>query len=378
MKVAIVGAGFSGLIFSNYLLDANIDVDLYEEHSKVGIPEHCTGIISSLTSKLIGEVSKNNIIKKYTKLKITSFYNSVEIYTKDDIIKLDRVKLENDLLNLFINRGGNAFLNKKIKEINYNKILNKNYDAILLSDGINGFIHKKYGLGFQGRTIYGINQEFCINNDEDLFEVRFDNKTSNNFFSWYVPLRDKIIIGTGAENPQMLMNAQNNAIKSFNIKSNPCHTYGGLIISGIKKANIRNGNIIAIGDTIGLTKPLTGGGLFPNSLAAYFSYSLIKKGYNILDSIESSISFVLSMLKKTNNLSMILHKNPTIIEEIIEISKKSNLLESMNRKIDYDFHIDLIRNSLKDKNSYKFLLGFTSSYPISLFKLGIGILKDLI
>jgi len=378
LKVAVIGAGFAGLIFSNYLLKANIDVDLYEEHSKVGIPEHCTGIVSSLTSKLIGDASKNNIIKKYTKLKIMAFNDSVEVFTKDDVIKLDRVKLENDLLNQFINNGGKAFLKSKVKEINNNKILNKSYDAIIISDGVNGFLHKKYGLGFSGRTVYGINQEFCFYDNENSFEVKFDNKTSNNFFSWYVPLKDKVIIGTGAENPEMLMNAQKHAIKYFNLKSNPCHTYGGLIISGIKKANIRNGKIIAIGDSIGLTKPLTGGGLFPNSLAAYLSYNLIKKEYNLVESIESSINFTLNILKKTNNLSIILHKNPMIVKEIIEISKKSNLIESMNRKIDYDFHNNLIENSLKDKNTYKFLLMFTSYYPMSLFKLGIGLLRDVV
>ncbi len=376
LKVAVIGAGFAGLIISNYMLMANIDVDLYEEHSKVGIPEHCTGIVSSLTSKLIGDVSKKNIIKKYDGIKINSYENSVKLYTKDPIIKLDRVKLEVDLLNNFIDKGGRVFLKSRI--YNLDEINKKNYDGIIISDGINGSLHKKYNLGFSGRLIYGINQEFCIDDYKNDFDVTFDNITSHNFFSWYVPLGNKLIIGTGAEDPKRLIIAQQNAIKYFNIKSKPCNTYGGMIISGINKVNVRNNKIIALGDNIGLTKPLTGGGLFPNSLAAYLTYSLINKGFDILDSLELSINYVLRILKKTNNLSIYLHRNPEIVREIIDISKKSNILEGINGKIDYDLHNDIISKTLKNKNSYKFLFNFMINNPKALFALGDNLLKDFL
>ncbi|AFZ70395.1 hypothetical protein Calag_0640 [Caldisphaera lagunensis DSM 15908] len=376
MKIAVIGAGFAGLIISNYMLKANIDVDLYEEHSKTGIPEHCTGIVSSLTSKLIGNVSKKNILKEFKGVNIKSYGNSAKLYTKEPIIKLDRVKLENDLLNNFIDKGGKVFLKSRI--YNLDDINEKNYDAIIISDGVNGFLHKKYGLGFSGRLIYGINQEFCLDDYKSNFDVVFDNITSHNFFSWYVPLGNKVIVGTGAEDPKRLVIAQQNAIKYFNIKSKPCNTYGGLIISGINKVEFRKNKLIAMGDNIGLTKPLTGGGLFPNSLTAYLAYSLINKGFNILDSLEFSISYVLRILKKTNNLSIYLHKNPEIVRELIEISKRTDILKNLNGEIDYDLHNDIISKTFKNKDSYKFLLYFMANNPKAFFTLGNNLLKDFL
>jgi flavin-dependent dehydrogenase len=375
LRVAIIGAGFSGLIFSKYLLKSNIDVDLFEEHKFVGMPEHCTGIVSSLTERLIGDEAEKNRLSQYNGLNISGTKEKVYLSTRDPVIKLNRKKLEEDLLYSFIKNGGRDYLSTKVDEIS--DLSRNRYDAIIIADGVNGFLHKMVGLGFKGRIVYGINQEFCIRSLEDHFTVKFDRVTSNNFFSWYVPLKDKVILGTGVENQRELMSTQYRLKKLYNIDKKEYKTYGGLIISGVNKSLIRKNNIFVIGDAAGMNKPLTGGGLYPNALSAYLTYVLIKKGFNLLESLESSIKFTLALLFKSNHLSIALQRNPEIVDELIDIIKKSGLINDINRNIDYDFHFDIIYKSIRSRNSHKFLYNFFKKDPIKFFKLSKSLIKDI-
>ncbi len=373
LKVAVIGAGFSGLIFSKYLLKSNIEVDLYEEHDKVGIPEHCTGIVSATTTNLIGQISRKSIVKEFKGVKLLGIKKGIPLITSKPIIKLDRVRLEADLLNDLRDKGGRVFLNKRVKGLS----ALSNYDVIILADGINGYLHKSVGIGFHGRRIYGVNQEFCMENNEEYFEVKFDPVTSNNFFSWFVPLGEKIIIGTGAEKMRKLKDAQRNAREYFGIKSKECKTYGGIIISGVDDVKLRTGKIIGVGDAIGLTKPLTGGGLYPNSLSAYLMHKLILKGHNIIESLEAALVFTFGLLHKSKSISLLMQRRPEVIDEIIEIAEKHNIIKQINGRIDYDLHFDLIQKAFESDASTAFVRDFLKKYPLDFFRLAFAVIKDL-
>ena len=51
--VTIVGAGSSGLRLAKKLAEADIDVNVLEDHPEIGLPEHCSGLISARNNRYI-------------------------------------------------------------------------------------------------------------------------------------------------------------------------------------------------------------------------------------------------------------------------------------------------------------------------------------
>jgi flavin-dependent dehydrogenase len=53
-EVAVVGGGPAGLIAARELASKGVQVKVFEEHSKIGIPNHCAGVLSIEGLKRIG------------------------------------------------------------------------------------------------------------------------------------------------------------------------------------------------------------------------------------------------------------------------------------------------------------------------------------
>src|SRR5215475_14169762 len=63
MDVAIVGGGPAGLLLAARCADAGLDVLVLEEHTLLGEPTHCTGVISLETAELT-KVPDDVILKR--------------------------------------------------------------------------------------------------------------------------------------------------------------------------------------------------------------------------------------------------------------------------------------------------------------------------
>ena len=72
-----------------------------------------------------------------------------------------------------------------------------------------------------------------------------------------------------SKRPETLKRFIRLAERRFKLRS-PLKAYGGPVILGPPPASdmLYKNNIVVVGDAGGLTKPLTGGGLFPNALLA--------------------------------------------------------------------------------------------------------------
>ncbi|WP_158308281.1 NAD(P)/FAD-dependent oxidoreductase [Fervidicoccus fontis] len=68
MKTGVIGGGISGLLTSIRLSESGCNVYLYEEHTEVGLPEHCTGIVSKKTLKMMNAPIDECIKKEFTEI----------------------------------------------------------------------------------------------------------------------------------------------------------------------------------------------------------------------------------------------------------------------------------------------------------------------
>src|SRR5712691_6156383 len=96
--VAVVGAGPAGSRTARDLARAGLRVRLLEEHRRVGVPSHCSGLISLRTLKE-AEISEAAVIHRITGAFIHTQKGSEVALGGDDVraVAIDRVRWDETL-----------------------------------------------------------------------------------------------------------------------------------------------------------------------------------------------------------------------------------------------------------------------------------------
>ena len=371
-KIGIIGAGFSGLIAAKSLLKMGFKVEIFEEHSKVGFPEHCTGLVSGNVVDMIGAEAKSTVIKKFNYMNICYKESCLRLKIESGVLKLDRVALEQKLLKSVERAGGLVNLgNKVIKvsengEIEISNSYTKKYDLVILSEGFHGKLRNPLNIGLpkQFKPLYGVNYEIEESCRFSEPTVIFGNELTKGFFLWEVPLDQKsCLVGGASEDPKSLRRIAQNRGK---IRK----SYGGPVITGPPAHRCRAGKVFVVGDAAGLNKPLTGGGLYPNALL----FKLIKEdlfanpGMELDIVIESALKMVKRLLLKSYRIAKHIHKNPEVVKCIIKSTKK---YEKFLPPLEYDDHSKILKDLSKEIPSLviKMTLNFMLKCPFQTFKL---------
>lgn len=373
MNIAVIGGGFSGLLYAAKLSKLGCNVTVLEEHRNVGYPKHCTGLVSAKTVKMIGHPAERCVIRKFERLKI---YNSklkpVLIKTNEPIYLLDRVCLERELYKEAVLAGAEIKLGvfasySERGEIYYSGV-KSNYDKVLIANGI-----QKTGHAKQSGLVLGVNEIYDLKDDSEISEISimFDHSIASGFFNWALPERDgRILIGLGSNQYYGVIQRLERVKKIFlgnNTNARLVERYGGWINVSPPIREFVKGKLVFVGDAASLTKPLTGGGLFPNSLIA----SNIT-GRTCEDAIESLVAVsqkVADLLRKQQKLAKAIHdeRNQKGLDEAINIFS-SYKFENIAKYIDYDYHNNLTKVLLKSPSLlYNALRGSVKSRDLFLF-----------
>ena len=221
-RVAVVGAGFSGLMFALSLLKEGLLVDVYEEHGRVGFPEHCTGLVSGYTAELIGRPAERARLAEFDTVVISGPTRSVEVRPRGGVVKLDRVRLEEAMLDEVEREGGRVHLGVRAKVGADGTVLpgGARYDVVVLAEGYFGRLAGSLGLRRRGRVFWGVNEELDYK-ASGPFVARFDGATSGGFFSWFVPLGDRVLVGTASRDPRAVASYLSEARRAFGVDGSP-------------------------------------------------------------------------------------------------------------------------------------------------------------
>lgn len=355
LKTGVIGGGISGLLTSIRLSESGCNVYLYEEHTEVGLPEHCTGIVSKKTLKMMNAPIDECIKKEFTEI---AFFNSkgesIKLKLNEPIFSIDRVCLEKKLLKIAEGLGVNVYLKTKVALVDHDRFYNfstkkiEDFNNIVLAWGNSiqqnppPFLHKRTS------QIIGINRLIEIEGnikEENYISVYFNHYLSPGFFSWKVPLnRGTFILGLGSLDPKKIplsLNKFENELFGNN-RIKIVKSYGGVINVSLPEAVAFPKKVIAIGDALGMSKPLSGGGIYGISKALNFDVTRINCE-DVFEKIKSNIFNVLRELKKQERISRVFHNpsNQELLDETISfISKNYSIISS--KAIDYDEHQNFI------------------------------------
>ncbi|MFA5228309.1 MAG: hypothetical protein WC446_00915 [Candidatus Paceibacterota bacterium] len=245
-KVAVVGGGVIGQYISWKLSGAGYDVSVFDYRKKENLKDKSCSVLVSERIKDFIPITDDIIENTINYCDINFHKRKTTLRFNPSHLALDKEKLMNLLLELNKESGTSFFFETRIKEIP------KGFDYVVGCDGADSIIRKLMNLKSPQIKI-GV---------QWLINTKDNSKTTETFlkndgFSWRIPRGKNIECGFFGKSEERGEN-----MKGALIPSPRCP----LINAGLIFSNIDN--VVLCGDSMGLTKPWSGGGIIWNLYAA--------------------------------------------------------------------------------------------------------------
>jgi geranylgeranyl reductase family protein len=255
--VIVVGAGPAGCRTAELIAKKGYDVLVLEEHSTVGKPVQCTGLVC----KKIGKLPKDIIINKIKKARFFSGQEYFEIKSKQPVFIINREKFDKYLA-----------LNAKKAGVEF-KVSTKftgfeNYQAKFFvgADGPNSIVAKKARIKLPNNLLFAVQVRAKYVFDSDTVELWFGSGIAPGLFAWVVPENEETArVGLMTErNP-------NEYLEKFlemrfeKIKNSD--RVGDIIRYGLIECSVSD-KVLLVGDAACQIKPFSAGGLVYGQIGA--------------------------------------------------------------------------------------------------------------
>ncbi len=351
-RIVIVGAGPIGCYTAQLLKAYGFQPLLIEEHSEVGRPIHCTGLVGNkvFTEKRPFVILRSSIINTINGAIIHYENQSFAIEREKVAYVIDRERFDKELskgLNILCQH---VFLGVEKLDSGYIIETDKSElfaDIVIGADGANSSLRKLINQENSTRYFGGIQLRLQIKpRYKDLVEVYLKKPS----FFWIVPEAEDIVrIGTISENPYQDLQK---FLKEEKIKGKIIEKFGGRVALGICK-NTVTGNIALVGDAACQMKPLSYGGIYFGLKAASILASCIKNNriqdYDVL--WKNDLAFEIKIGLKVKEIYNRL--NPKELKTMFGLLKKQKaVIESSG---DFENHGRLILEIIKEPAFYSVL-----------------------
>jgi len=357
--IAIIGAGPAGNYLGYLLAKQGKDVTIIEEHSEIGKPVQCTGIVTGSIERFV-KLPKSVIANRCEKVVVVS--KNRRIAANTDEIVMWRNKFDEFLGNLAVNAGAKILLNHKFISLTKNSITVKDKnnndkvkeikaEKIIGADGPSSAVAKAAGIPHNNKFYIGMQAKVKHKMDIEGFETHFGDDYPE-FFGWVVPESDDMVrLGLGAT-----ANAQHlfyKFLEKVTGKKDVCCWESGLIPIYNPNQQIQKGNVYLIGDAATQVKATTGGGIIPSMKAAHTLSECIinNSNYNTVYRFASGKELWLH-LKVRNILNNFKDNDYDRLLGLMDSQKVRGILS----KYDRDTPIPLLLNlALKEPRFFQFL-----------------------
>jgi len=348
--INIIGAGPAGCHAAYLLAKKGYDVNIFEEHNKIGQPVQCTGIVTSSIKNII-DVPDECILNKIKKARIYAPNNNfIEINFKNENLVLDREKFDSHLAEKAIKAGAKIFLkNKFLNFDDKNKITEVQYkdktvtklktDILIGADGPNSQVAKSADLFKQRKFWTGLQARAKLKN-KNIIEFYPYIGT----FAWIVP-ENKNIVRIGLLNKKNVKKEFNRFIRFKKIKNKDIIDYqAGIIPVYDKKTKMQKNNIYLVGDAATLVKATTAGGIIQSLIAAQCLASSINENKDYKKEIKRLKSELWLHLKIRKILDKFSKGDYNLLIKLFNKEKSKKILERYDRDNISKFFIKMLIN----------------------------------
>lgn len=342
--ISIIGAGPAGSYLAYLLAKAGQEVEVFEEHDKIGRPIQCSGVITPEIESMI-PLKKEIIVNKIKKVRFhapNQKYFDVKI--KEDYV-FDRGLLDQYVAELASSAGAKYTLNARFQNFEKSdkrlklKFENKTVetDVLVGADGPHSLVAKSAGLFKERKFITGIQARAQADiEDKHLVEIFLGHGE----FGWSIPENEEVArIGVVSEHE-----CKKDFDKIMQRKHAKFLGYqSGLIPLFNPMMKAQDKNVYLIGDAATQVKASTHGGILFSMLAAKsLSRSILEgKNYDFLWKKELGLDLWLN-LQIRNTLKRFSEKDLNNLVDLFSQEKLKNILGSHVRDFPSKFLLQML------------------------------------
>jgi geranylgeranyl reductase family protein len=359
----IAGAGPAGSSAARVLAKNGFKVLLLEEHSNIGVPLHCSGLVTPRTLDEAG-FGNNPVLNRITGAHIhtTSGTNLTIGGGKTQALVIDRVKLDRMLAEEAQNHGTDLQLNTKLVSIErykgelrirtqrngtHNVI---NTKLLIGADGTHSRVARYMGLSEPVERVVGLGGEGILpHTDTDNVNVFVGNAFSPGWFAWTIPLgngKTRIGIGTsGGMKPSEGLARLFETFPEHFKEWKPLQWTGGTIPLWSRRHIVAD-NVMLVGDAAAQVKPTSGGGIYPGMvggrLAAQIGTEALSKNDLSSNTLKAypklwNDSFGKEFKKGSDLRHVFRTLEDRDFDKLIHLFGRPRLLRTINKYGDIDF-----------------------------------------
>ncbi|MCL4450049.1 MAG: NAD(P)/FAD-dependent oxidoreductase [Candidatus Thermoplasmatota archaeon] len=280
----VIGAGPAGTNVSYQLSKRGFKVRMVDIKKKVGIPNHCSGLVDKRVVDLVGE---DLVTDRPSSAEISTPFGSFNLRS-DRMRVIDRVALDQKLAMMAQSEGTEMSLTTMLTGLRQG---DEGIVATLKSKEGFETVESKFLIGADGptssvRRSLGIKAprllaslQYDLRRSSDRVKINLNRKITPDFFSWEIPNGSEVEVGASGRNSEEVVKAMtgNDTIK---------RRRGGLIPIG--STELGNGRCFLIGDAAGLSKATTGGGLFAALDSGNVLANAMERGKDVLRDYQRS------------------------------------------------------------------------------------------
>jgi len=385
----VVGAGPIGSYTAYQLAELGFEVVLIEEDAEVGKDVICTGVIGTEAFERFN-LPQRAIISEIKA--ITFFSPSLEAidYTPSSTLAyvVDRELFDKEILQAAQRKGVDVHLGKQVRRINtykdfvevesWNEGLraahrqaqvgtgrHRQRDSletlraklVILATGVNYRLQRSLGLGIPPSFLKGAQTEVEVK-DLRQTEIYVGRQISPGSFAWAMPLGNGWArIGVLAESKGVSHLEEFLKMRfTGRIKQENPRIVQKRIACGAAKRSVKD-RILAVGEAAGQVKTTTGGGIFYGLLCSEIAVHVLQKAFSKGDLSQRGLlqyerlwrSKLGKELKMGQWARKVLRKlTDKQIDKIFRfIREKVSVREMLERKVKFDYHLNLISSGLK-------------------------------
>jgi len=383
-QVIVVGAGPSGLIAARETAQRGVSVTALEEHSEIGRPCHCAGLLSMDGMRRLKIPSDGFYVQN--RVRGAVFFSPSGLSFRVERQKpvaciVDRVSLDKFLADRAVESGVEIKLGCAACDVrlDLNEALIKSSDGrefkadiLIDAEGASSRILKSVGLKSlnSDRLISGLQLDLVgVDIDPDFVEIHVGRKIAPGFFAWVIPLgKDAARVGLGCReaNPKKLLNRflerrfKEKSYEVLNVRS------GAIVTSGPIKKTFGE-RMLVVGDAAGHVKPTTGGGVIFGGICAEIAGRVAAEAVSRGIFNEEFLSLYERLWRKDldkefRNMLLarkILNRLPDkLIDRLFEVVIKEDLQQFLSREGSMDFQSGIISDLLRQKRIFRLLSPF--------------------
>jgi digeranylgeranylglycerophospholipid reductase len=373
IEILVVGAGPAGLIAAREAASRGAEVTVLEEDTEIGLPCHCTGLLSLRGLRNIGIPPDGQFVQN--KVRGARFFSPSGLsFTigKDRPVAcvVDRCLFDRFLARQAIEAGAQIRLNSRAHGIKRVKTQIATYvgkelvraKILIDAEGVSSRFVRAAGLKpLNSKCILpGLQIELeGAEVDPNYVEVHTGRRIAPKFFAWVIPLsEDSVRVGLaceGANTKERLENFVRIRFGDDNVFRR-VSTRPGLVVTGGPIEKTFKDNFLVVGDAAGQVKPTTGGGVIFGGICASKAGEVVveaaKKGTFASSFLERYESLWKETLGKEFGTTLLARKvmnrlSDKAIDKIFAVIIQKKLQDLLSEEDDMDFQRGAILKLMK-------------------------------